>query len=721
MEIRMSLPAGQTSLGRKRELRRWLWLLLAIALVACRGRQATPDLPVAQLTPTAVVTRQVAVETRITPAVAPSAPIVDETGTGTSGLAVEANTGRSPGEAAPARPLEWTAAEPDMQVTYLLLSQAEPPGRDDLELARAYLGWDGLLPTPPAARSLTTGTIQTLNVLNHERNTVEAVRAEILAVSEHAYFWFEDGPGMAVPSERELARAGELFDFIYEEAVAIFGPENRPGIDGDPRLHLVHASPATLCDTGPDENYQCSLAGYFSADDTLPAEIFPQSNGREMFVVNGRFFGGDFYFAVLAHELRHMIEDNYDRGDADWVVEGSAMLSEELVGFPGNGVTRANIFLRNPDQQLNHWTDGNATPYYGQAYLFNRFLYDRLGHEVYRHFAASPAKGLAAVDEVARLNGLELTGEGSWLDFLVSLAVHQHKAAPDVYRFGVDGLEQAAMTEVTAWPATFSEMVHQYGADYYSLSGDEAVTLHFQGSDLAPVLAVPPASGDFMWLSSRANYSHQRLTRSVDLRQSDRATLQYSVYHDIELGYDFAYLFVSQDGGRAWQALVAEGMQGLDPGDDPSGSALAPRFYSGRGYAWLQESVDLSPFAGQEILIRFAYVTDPILTFGGLALDDITIPELDFYDGAEDQDHGWLAEGFSRVTAAMPQRWHLQLITFPDDAPQVERLDVDERAEVTVTLEAAAVGNGAVLIIAAAAPMTLEQAAYNLILEPVAP
>ncbi len=179
-----------------------------------------------------------------------------------------------------------------------------------------------------------------------------------------------------------------------------------------------------------------------------------------------------------------------------------------------------------------------------------------------------------------------------------------------------------------------------------------------------------------MWLANRANYSTARLTRDFDLSGVDSATLTYDVFRDIEQGYDFAYVSVSTDGGQTWQPLVGEAMDGEAFEDNPSGSALAERFYTGRGRDWMPETIDLTPYAGQEIQLRFEYVTDPILTFGGLALDNIAIPEIDFYDDAE-TDRGWTAEGFVRGTGYVPQPWFIQLITFEDGAPVVTRIPVE--------------------------------------------
>jgi hypothetical protein len=158
-------------------------------------------------------------------------------------------------------------------------------------------------------------------------------------------------------------------------------------------------------------------------------------------------------------------------------------------------------------------------------------------------------------------------------------------------------------------------------------------------------------------------------------------------------------------------------MQGLDPADDPSGSALAERFYSGRTRAWRDEMIDLTPFAGQEILLRFEYVTDPILTYAGLALDDIAIEAIGFRDDAETLDAGWTAEGFVRSPATLPQRWHLQLVTFDDDEqPIVQTLPVGADGRAQLAVDVAPGGRRPLLIVAATAPDTLEAATYSLLI-----
>ena len=203
------------------------------------------------------------------------------------------------------------------------------------------------------------------------------------------------------------------------------------------------------------------------------------------------------------------------------------------------------------------------------------------------------------------------------------------------------------------------------------------------------------------------------MTRPFDLRSVSEATLEYDVYRDIERGYDFAYVAASTDGGVTWQPLLAEGMDGLTAGDDPSNNAYADRFYTGQGSSWMRETIDLTPYAGQEIHIRFEFITDPILNFDGLAVDNLAIPEIGYVDDAE-ADSGWVGEGFVRATGYLPQSWHLQLVYPENDGVRVEMIEVDETGSASFELVASDGPRNPFLVVAASAPVTLNPASYRI-------
>ena len=585
-----------------------------------------------------------------------------------------------------------------------------PSERDDVELAKGYLGvTDEMIDAslPQLGIEYQIGDVIEFSVNNFNVNTYDSVNAELLGISEHGYFWFDETDGNGRPTLGEVADAGAEFDKIYNDVSRFFGTEVQPGIDGHLRVHVLNASPLTLCSSNP-----CGLLGYFSSSDSLPKAVNDNSNQKDMFVMNGSDFGSARYLSVLAHEYRHMIEANYDNNEIDWEVEGSAVLAEDLVRGTGDAINRGNSFLIDPDQQLNKWTDFGSGTHYGQGYMLNRFIYDRIGTDLYREFAQSPLPGLEALTDVAQSAGLPFNGEDIWRDWLVAPAIQDFPVVPDQYPTPKNAV--TVLGELISRSSfEIDTTVNQYAADYYQFSPQTAFTLDFQGDSLVPLLDVQPRSGEHMWVARRTNNSVARLTRSLDLTDVQIATLEYDAYRDIEEGYDFGYVVVSADDGVTWQELPSAAMDGLSPLDDPGNNAFTERFFTGRGEQWTHHFSDLTPWAGQEILLRFEFVTDPILNFDGLAIDNLKVPEIGYFDDAE-KDTGWVAEGFVRSTGYIPQTWHLQLVYAESDGVTVENIPVDETGRGTIEVRTTDAADGPILIVAATAPVTLNEASYRL-------
>jgi hypothetical protein len=76
---------------------------------------------------------------------------------------------------------------------------------------------------------------------------------------------------------------------------------------------------------------------------------------------------------------------------------------------------------------------------------------------------------------------------------------------------------------------------------------------------------------------------------------------------------------------------------------------------------WLPQEVDLTPYAGQDILVRFEYVSMPDQDNPGIALDNIAIPELNILDDAQGSDSPWDLEGWQHVDWLVPQRFLVQV------------------------------------------------------------
>lgn len=128
---------------------------------------------------------------------------------------------------------------------------------------------------------------------------------------------------------------------------------------------------------------------------------------------------------------------------------------------------------------------------------------------------------------------------------------------------------------------------------------------------------------------------------------------------------------------------------------------------------WVQHQIDLTPFVGGEVLVRFDYVTDQALSLDGWALDDVGIPEIGFFDDMEAPNAAWNAEGWVRINNVVPQDYIVQLIEM-GATPNVTRLmmSADEnRGQWTVNLEA---NDTAVLVVSGASRITRQAAPYIL-------
>ncbi|RME42532.1 MAG: hypothetical protein D6796_14265, partial [Caldilineae bacterium] len=150
---------------------------------------------------------------------------------------------------------------------------------------------------------------------------------------------------------------------------------------------------------------------------------------------------------------------------------------------------------------------------------------------------------------------------------------------------------------------------------------------------------------------------------------------------------------------------------------NPVGNAYGPGF-TGQSKGWVEETVDLTPYAGQRILLRFEVVTDDAINYPGFAVDDIRLAPVGFADGAETDEGGWTAAGFFRTDNRLPQRFIVQAIFFPPEGlPVVRPMPLAE--DNSGRLEWDAPLQKTVLVISAQAPLTTVPATYRYAIVPL--
>ncbi len=181
------------------------------------------------------------------------------------------------------------AREPATDAAYETLEtlkNATVPVNDPRDLAERLLGIQDI-PLTFETNFPRLGDQRMFWVSNVDTNENFQITANLEYVTDHAYFWIEDGVSF---DARELQRLGDAFENqIYPTNREFFGSEWSPGVDNDPHLYILLA-----------ENLGFRLAGYFSSADELHPLAHDYSNAHEMFLLNADNIDlGDEYMVFL--------------------------------------------------------------------------------------------------------------------------------------------------------------------------------------------------------------------------------------------------------------------------------------------------------------------------------------------------------------------------------------------------------------------------------------
>ncbi|UCF62712.1 MAG: immune inhibitor A, partial [bacterium] len=112
---------------------------------------------------------------------------------------------------------------------------------------------------------------------------------------------------------------------------------------------------------------------------------------------------------------------------------------------------------------------------------------------------------------------------------------------------------------------------------------------------------------------------------SIDLIQATTAELNFWTKWDIEADWDFAVIEISNNGGSSWNHLIGQYMSSAS-GIGTQTAGL--HGYDGQQNQWVEESIDLSAYCGQTIILRYRMTTDGSVTGDGWYVDDVHIRTL---------------------------------------------------------------------------------------------
>jgi len=602
--------------------------------------------------------------------------------------------------------------------TISTLSAVEVPLADPAAIAERLLGLEDVPRTlAQEAEPIPIGTVKEFWTTDVSSIVSELIEARLVYMGEHVYFWVDTRVEVDLEDVERIVTNFE--EISYPTVRDLVGEEWSPGVDGDHRLYMLYSR-----GLGP------SVAGYFFPKDEYSPLVYEQSNGHEMFYLSadGVDLGSGYIESVLAHEFQHMVHWNVDRNEETWVNEGFSELVEIILGYEIGGFDY--LFTQNTDTPLLRWPSepGTAGQHYGQVFLMMTYLYDRFGWDFIHALAVNPGNGLDGIDQTMEkldvqdpLSGEVLTADDAFLDWAVSLAIQDPDLADG--RYGLQSYANPPMPHFSdnfdRCPIQVEERsVYQYGIDLIKIECGGNFTLEFSGQSATKVISGEPHSGDYAFWSNKGDESDMILTRSFDFTDfSSPILFDYWVWYDIEESYDFLYLEASADDGNTWQILQTPSGTGEDPTGHAFGWAYNGISGGGSRPVWIKESIDLSRFAGQEVLLRFEYITDTAVNTEGFLLDDLSISAIGYEQDFENGDGGWIAEGFVRLFNHLPQTFRLALIERGDEI-SVREVELNAENQAQINLEFGDEIEDVILVITATSRFSWLPADYRIRIVP---
>ena len=608
---------------------------------------------------------------------------------------------------------ESAKAVPDLiaSTTLMKLEQEIVPINDPIDLAERLGGKTDI---PEVLLDLNApynnGDSKDFWVTNVDTNENFLISTTLRYLGDNVYIWIENGVEY---EPKDLQMLGDTFDNeIYGINRDFFGSEWSPGVDGDPRIYIVYAG-----------GLGQSLAGYYSSADQLHPDAHEYSNAHEIFLINSDnvYLWEEYIYGTLAHEFQHMIHWYTDKNEETWLNEGFSMLAELINNFDPGGFDYA--YIANPDLQLTDWgTDiGRNGPHYGASFLFTTYLLDKFGDEATKAIVENDKNGMESIDHVLTeldirdsVTGKPISAEDIFADWAVTNYLGDPDVADGRYFYAIYPYAPLADPTVSfpICPVESSTYdVAQFGVDYLDIFCRGEYQMIFEGNTISSILPTDPYSGEYFFWSNMGDHSNMSLQRAFDLSGlAGPVEMTYQTWYDLENDYDYVFVSASTD-GMDWQLLNST----TCTFDNPSGNSYGCGL-NGQSNSWQEEQVDLSKFAGQEVTVRFDYVTDAAVNGLGMVIDDVRIDALDYFTDFESDDGGWEGEGFVRIQNVLPQTFQLSLITYGAEI-LVDRIELDPDNRASIDLDIGRDVDSVVLVVSGTTPFTRQRADYQITIE----
>jgi hypothetical protein len=422
------------------------------------------------------------------------------------------------------------------------------------------------------------------------------------------------------------------------------------------------------------------------------------------------------YEGTFAHEFQHLMESYADPdGESTWVDEGMADWAQTLTGYvrpwePNDSVfgdshiqcylgwleqvTEFNPIAADncgPEQSLNLWGDQvdneiEILADYGAAYSMMEFLVDRYGADSMTFLHNELSDGFDALAALLTREGSSDTAQEVIHDWLLMIAVDKWLDDGATLHGSTKDLEVTTLNASIDWnndDAYSSPGAPPNGADWLlardangaAVPASGINKIDFDGADVLPphalewVVDSTGHDGDPALFSGSGDNFDRAMIDSVAV-PAGSPKLTFDTKYNTEQLYDYAFVQVSTNGGDTWTSLAnADTITDTATGPPISDNLPGLNGNSGGGgeATWVNEEFDLSPYAGQTVLLSFRYMSDGGVSNPGWWVDNVKINDTVISDGNDIGD--W--ESRTQVNPIEVAGFTVQIVAWKTDGSEV--------------------------------------------------
>jgi hypothetical protein len=414
------------------------------------------------------------------------------------------------------------------------------------------------------------------------------------------------------------------------------------------------------------------------------------------------------YEGVFAHEYQHLLEYYQDAGEVNWVNEGLSDFAIDVTGydfgtrpvsqigfdshlqcFMGNLIIQTdanpNPSGGGPENSLTLWGDQGDDEIlcdYGAAFSFMEYLATQYGPAFMSALHRNPEPGIQGLQSTLGQRTSARDVIHRWAAAMALDAVLDGHA-----NLRGSGFHPASLFQISAlhaginWdnpdaystpgaPPNGSDYVRLRDANGQYLTANSLRSLSFTGAKTLEPLPVewtvtteaPEHGSDAALAAPDADNKDAAIVKSVSV-PTGNPTLTFDTLYSTEPGFDSFFVQVSTDGGATYHSLAnGDTTCDLDPGAEAALKNNCPGLNGDSG-GWVNESFDLSPYAGQTILLAFRYITDANTRGAGVWVDNIKVGDTLVSDGSSLD--GW--QTFTQIKPIAVNGFTVQLVGYSSD------------------------------------------------------